>query len=107
MSTMTNCPKLPENDGFSACDMIFPNVVLRKKSTSSGSRASIIDSILLVLWYVLTLSPLSSSPAANMRSGKHSSPISGWCALFGDSKERDDLEGELRNETVEFVRRYK
>ena len=59
---MTNWPKLPEKEGLSACDIIFPNVLLRKNSTSSESKASSMVSILLGLWYVFTLSPLGSSP---------------------------------------------
>ena len=68
-------PKPTEKEGFSVMDMIFPNVVLRRNSTSSGSIALIMDSVLLGLWYVLIVSPAGSSPATNVRSVISKSPI--------------------------------
>lgn len=55
LRTITYWPKLPENDGFSSRAINFPNGELRRNLTSSGSRASRMDSILLGLWYVLFL----------------------------------------------------
>ena len=75
LRTITYWPKLPENDGFSSRAINFPNGELRRNLTSSGSRASRMDSILLGLWYVLTLSPAGSSPRAKILSGRFNSVI--------------------------------